>query len=97
MQMSTAILMLHSSPVYVGSRVVTCVGRVRQVYEDMLPRASCDIPSSVCCQGSVTWTACVHGWAEEAAIYSFQDPGFSAASGHFTQVPVPLRRISAHG
>jgi hypothetical protein len=37
------------------------------------------------CQGHADWTACLSAWAGEEAQYNYANPGFSEATGHFTQ------------
>lgn len=37
------------------------------------------------CQGHSDWGACMTAWADEEALYNYASPGFSSATGHFTQ------------
>ena len=38
------------------------------------------------CKGHATWTACMTAWAAEERFYNYSSPGFSAQTGHFTQM-----------
>ena len=36
--------------------------------------------------GSLKWSSVVSAWTSEVKYYNFKKPGFSSATGHFTQV-----------
>ena len=36
--------------------------------------------------GGLNWPAAVLAWTSESKNYDFKNPGFSASTGHFTQV-----------